>query len=61
MLMMTVKKDSNKHVPCVSSTITRLNISKIHICETKRLTYRDAKPKLGNIELGKHHGNVRPS
>ena len=40
---------------------TRLKLSKIRLCETKRLLYRDANPKLGNIELGKHHGNVRPS
>ena len=39
----------------------RLKLSKTRLCETKRLLYRDANPKLGNIELGKHHGNVRPS
>ena len=40
---------------------TRLKLSKIRLCKTKHILCQDAKTKLGNIKLDKHHSNVRPS
>ena len=53
--------DKGMPVDDIYDSGARLKLSKTHLCETKRLLYRDANPKLGNIELRKHHGNVRPS